>query len=122
MWPVARSTVAPADVALAELSIADFERFGEIWNAATSEERVELLGRMIECLYVDFERGQVLELVPKAGFRYVFVGAGITKSLTYLASDRSVGRRRRRGLRRFRLGFGLFFIPAHSQTLLLLLA
>ena len=42
---------------------------------------------MIESLYVDFKRGQVLELVPKAGFRYVFEGAAITKPLTYLASD-----------------------------------
>lgn len=81
------TTVAPADVTFAELSLADFEHFGEIWDAATPEERAELLGRMIESLYVDFKRGQVLELVPKAGFRYVFEGAGVTKPLTYLASD-----------------------------------
>ncbi len=80
-------TVAPTDVTLAELSIADFERFGDVWDAAIPEERAELLGRMMESLYVDFKTGQVLELVPRAGFRYVFEGTGITKPLACLASD-----------------------------------
>ena len=46
-----------------------------------------MLGRMIESLYVGFKTGQVLEVVPKAGFRYVSEGTGITKPLTHLDSD-----------------------------------
>ena len=83
-------TVAPTDVTLAELSIADFERFGDVWDAATPEDRAELLGRMMESLYVDFKTGQVLELVPKVGFRYVFEGIEIAKPLACLASDPSL--------------------------------
>ena len=75
------TTSAPADVALAELTIADFERFGEVWDAATPEERSELLGRMIESVYVDFKNGRAVEVVPRAGLRPVFEGAGITRSL-----------------------------------------
>jgi site-specific DNA recombinase len=80
-------TAAPADVTLAELSMADFERFGDTWDAATPEERAELLGQMVESLYVDFKTGQVLELVPKPGFRCVFQGTEIARPLACLASD-----------------------------------
>ena len=45
---------------------------------------------MVESLYADFKTGQVLELVPRPGFRYVLEGAGITKPLTYLASGREL--------------------------------
>jgi site-specific DNA recombinase len=83
-------TIAPVDVTLAELSIADFERFGSIWDAATPEEKCDLLARMVEGLYVDFKSGQLLELVPRAGFRYVFEGAGITKPLARLGSGRQL--------------------------------
>ena len=41
---------------------------------ATAEERSEMIRRMAEALYVDFRTGQVLELVPQVGFRYVFEG------------------------------------------------
>jgi len=76
------TTAAPADVALAELTIADFERFGDVWDSATPEERSELLGRMMESIYVDFKNGQAVEVVPRTGFRPVFGGAGITRSLS----------------------------------------
>ena len=83
-------TAAPADVTLVELSIADFERFGDVWDAATPEERAELLGQMVESLYVDFKAGQALEIVPKPGFRCVFQGTEIARPLTCLASDRQL--------------------------------
>lgn len=71
-------TVAPVDVKLAEIAVEDFDRFQEIWDAATPEERSEMLRRMTEGLYVDFRTGQLLEVVPRAGFRYVFEGAKLT--------------------------------------------
>lgn len=70
-------TAAPVDVTLAELSIADFERFGDVWDAATPEQRAELLGQMIESLYVDFNTGQALEIVPKPAFRCVFQATAV---------------------------------------------
>ena len=79
-------TAAPADVTLAELSIADFERFGDVWDAATPEERAGFLGQMVESLYVDFKTGQALEIVPRPGFCCVFQGAKITKPLASVAS------------------------------------
>ena len=45
---------------------------------------------MIESLYVDFRAGQVLEIVPKPGFRCTFEAAGITKALTYVTSDQQL--------------------------------
>jgi hypothetical protein len=83
-------TSATADLTIAELSIADFERFGDVWKAATPEEKAALLGRMLESLYVEFRTGQVLEIVPKPGFRCVFEAAKITKPLTHAASDPSL--------------------------------
>ena len=80
-------TVAPAEVTIYELSIADFERFGDVWTAATPEEKAALLGRMADSFYADFRTGQVLEMVPKPGFRYIFEATGITNPLTYAASD-----------------------------------
>jgi hypothetical protein len=79
-------TVAPAEVTLVELSMADFEDFGQIWDLATPEERSELLGRMAESLYVYFKTGQLVELVPKPGFRHVFEGAAITRPLASCTS------------------------------------
>jgi hypothetical protein len=67
-------TTAPADGSVVELSIADFERFGENWELATPEEKRQMLSCMFESLYLEFRSGQVLELVPKVGFRYVFEG------------------------------------------------
>jgi hypothetical protein len=67
-------TVPPIDVKLAEIAIEDFETFHEVWDSATAEERSEMIRRMAEALYVDFLTGQVLELVPQVGFRYVFEG------------------------------------------------
>jgi len=49
-------TAAPAEVTLVELSMADFEDFGQIWDLATPEERADLLGRITESLYVGFSR------------------------------------------------------------------
>jgi hypothetical protein len=80
-------TVAPAEVALVEPSVADFENFGRIWDLATPEERAELLGGMIEGFYVDFKTGQLVELVPRPGFRCVLEAAGITRPLAISTSD-----------------------------------
>ena len=83
-------TVAPAEVTVHELSIADFERFGDIWDAATPEEKSELLGRMLDSYYVHFGTGQILEIVPEPGFRSVFEATGITIPLTHAASGPSL--------------------------------
>jgi len=83
-------TVAPAEVTIYELSIADFERFGDVWSCATPEEKAELLGRMLDCYYTDFRTGQILEIVPKPGFRPVFEATGITIPLTHAASGLSL--------------------------------
>jgi hypothetical protein len=80
-------TAAPAEVALVELSTADFEDFGRIWDSATPEERADLLGRMTESLYVDFKTGQLVELVPRPGFHCVLEAAGITRPLAISTSD-----------------------------------
>ena len=45
---------------------------------------------MIEGPYVDFNTGQLLEFVPRAGFRYVFESAGIAKPLAHLASGKQL--------------------------------
>jgi hypothetical protein len=83
-------TIATVNVTLAELSVVDFERFGSIWDAATPEKKSDLLARMIEGLYVDFNTAQLFKFVPRAGFRYVFEGAGIAKPLAHLASGRQL--------------------------------
>lgn len=36
-------TMAPADLPVAELAVADFDRFGENWKLATPEERHDML-------------------------------------------------------------------------------
>jgi hypothetical protein len=71
-------TTAPADGLVVELSIADFERFGENWKLATPEEKHQMLTCMFEGLYLEFRTGQIIEVVPKPGFRWVLEGAGIT--------------------------------------------
>ncbi len=50
------------------------------------EEEPDGHGRMAESLYVDFKTGQILELVPKPGLRYVFEGTGTTRPLPDAAS------------------------------------
>ncbi len=74
-------SVAPIDATVAELSINDFGHFGEIWNAATPEEKAQLLGRMVSAIYVDFVTGRLLELVPKDGFRFPLEAAEIATPL-----------------------------------------
>ena len=37
-----------------------------------------MLRRMAEALYVDFRTGQLLEVVPKVGFRYALEGGKLT--------------------------------------------
>jgi site-specific DNA recombinase len=83
-------TTAPADGSLVELSIADFERFGENWGLATPEEKHEMLRCMFESLYVEFRTGQIVEVVPKPGFRWVLEAAEITKAPGDLPSDLSL--------------------------------
>ena len=79
-------TIAPADVTVAELAIADFEHFGETWDASTLAERAEMLRSMIRSIYVNFLTGQLLEIVPKPGFRYVLESSGLTRPLAFSAS------------------------------------
>jgi len=79
-------TIAPIDVTMTELAIADFERFGETWDQATPDEQAELLKCMVKTLYVNFRTGQLVEIVPKPGLRYVLEGAELTRPLAYSAS------------------------------------
>ena len=72
-------TMEPVDVGLAEITVEDFEDIRKFWDTALPEERAVLLGRMAEKLYVDFETGQLIELVPRSGFRYVLEAAQITR-------------------------------------------
>jgi len=83
-------TTAPADGSLIELSIADFERFGENWDLATPEEKHQMLRCIFESMYVEFRAGQVVEVVPKPGFRWVLEGAEITKPPGSLPGDTSL--------------------------------
>ena len=70
---------APAEVSVIELSIADFERFGENWQLATPEEKHQMLRCMFESLYVEFRTGQIVEVAPKPGFRWVLEAAETTR-------------------------------------------
>jgi hypothetical protein len=72
-------TTAPADGRLVELSIADFERFGQNWELVTPEENHQLLSCVFESLYVEFRTGQIIEVVPKPRFRWVLEAAEITR-------------------------------------------
>lgn len=83
-------TTAPADGSVVELSIADFERFGENWELATPEEKHQMLSCMFESLYLEFRTGQIIEVVPKPGFRWVLEGADITKPPGNLPGDPSL--------------------------------
>jgi hypothetical protein len=83
-------TTAPAEASIVELSIADFERFGENWELATPEEKHQMLSCMFESLYLEFRTGQIIEVVPKPGFRWVFEGAEITKPPGDLPGDSSL--------------------------------
>lgn len=49
-----------------------------------------MLGCMFENLYVEFRTGQIIELVRKPGFRWVFEAPDITKPLAHAASDPSL--------------------------------
>lgn len=71
------SLSVPADASIAELAIADFERFGEHWKVATPEEKHQMLECMVANLYV--------ELVPGDGFRPVLEGAAIAKKPASIA-------------------------------------
>ena len=71
--------MAPAEVTEVELSLADFERFRENWRFAMPEERFDIWSSMVERVYADMGTGQVLEVVPRSGFRAVLEGAGLTK-------------------------------------------
>ena len=64
-------TMAPVDAHFAEIRIDDFDQILSFWDSALPEEKAALLGQLAEKVYVDFETGQVLEIVPKSGFRYV---------------------------------------------------
>jgi site-specific DNA recombinase len=73
-------TIAPMEnVQFVEITVADFESIQSFWDGALPEERAGLFGRLAEKLYVDFETGQVLEIVPRSGFRYVLEAAQIVK-------------------------------------------
>ena len=72
-------TTAPADNSAVELTIADFERFGQNWDLATPEEKHQMLRCMLDHLYVEFRTGQIVEVVPKLGFRSVLEATGRTK-------------------------------------------
>jgi hypothetical protein len=61
--------LAPVDVQFAEITVRDFEKIANFWDSALPEERSSLLASMAERLYVDFNSGQLLEVVPRSGFR-----------------------------------------------------
>ena len=75
-------TISPFDVQFVEITVADFENIQKFWDPALPEERANLLRNLAERLYVDFDTGQVLEIVPKDGFRYVLEAAQITRPLS----------------------------------------
>jgi len=83
-------TTAPADGSVVELSIADFEHFGQNWELATPEEKHQMLTCMFEGMYLEFGTGQIIEVVPKPGFRWVLEGADITKPPGDLPGDSSL--------------------------------
>jgi len=58
-----------------------------MWDAATPEEKAALVGRMVNTFYAHFRTRQILEMVPKPGFRCVFQATQITKPLACLTSD-----------------------------------
>ena len=72
-------TVSPVDIQFADVTVQDFDNVMKFWNPATPEERASLLSNVADKLYVDFETGQLLEVVPKSGFRYVLEAALITR-------------------------------------------
>jgi hypothetical protein len=83
-------TTAPANGSIVELSVSDFERFGENWELATPEEKHQMLSCMFESLYLEFRTGQIVEVAPKSGFRWVFEGAEITRPPGGLPGDPSL--------------------------------
>jgi hypothetical protein len=72
-------TLAPAEVTEVELALEDFSRFRENWSLATPEEKHDIVSSMVEKVYVDMEAGNLVEIVPKPGFKSVLEGLGITK-------------------------------------------
>ena len=80
-------TTAPAEASIIERSINDFQRFGENWELATPEEKHQMLSCMFESLYLEFRTGQIIEVVPKPGFRWVLEGAEITEPPGDLPGD-----------------------------------
>lgn len=83
-------TTAPAEASIVELSIGDFQRFGENWELATLEEKHQMLSCLFESLYLEFRTGQIIEVVPKPGFRWVLEGADIAKPPGDLPGDSSL--------------------------------
>ena len=49
-----------------------------------------MLSCMFESLYLEFRTGQIVEVVPKPGFRWVIEGAGITEPPGKLPGDSSL--------------------------------
>ena len=54
---------------------------------ATPEEKHQMLSCMFESLYVQFRTGQIIEVVPKPGFRWVFEAAEIAKPPSHVPGD-----------------------------------
>ena len=49
-----------------------------------------MLSCMFDSLYLEFRTGQIIEVVPEPGFRWVFEGAGLTKPPGNLPVDPSL--------------------------------
>ena len=49
-----------------------------------------MLTCMFEGMYLEFRTGQIVEVVPKPGFRWALEGAGITKPPGILPGDPSL--------------------------------
>ncbi len=51
------------------------------------EEKYDIIRSMMEKVYVDMKTGQLIELVPKPGFKCVLEGIGVTESPTSELGD-----------------------------------
>jgi len=82
-----------------------------------------MLSCMFESLYLEFGAGQIIEVVPKPGFRWVFEGTGITRPPGKLPGDPSLaigdpeGDRARQSLTVPRWGGLVVARPARPQYL-----
>jgi len=72
-------TLGPVEVSTLQLTISDFARFSDDWRLATPTEKNEILRSMIDRAYLEFRTGQIMEVIPKPGYRFVFEATGITK-------------------------------------------